>query len=89
MEFPEPDVLAPIELCPLMLPDCELGLLLVLEDGLVEDWLLVEGLLEDWLPMVELLLELLDGVVELWLDWLLVEGELCVAWLLLLLAGAL
>ncbi len=38
---------------------------------------------------MELLLELLDGVVLLWLDWLLVEGELCVAWLLLLLAGAL
>ena len=37
--------------------------------------------------MLELLL--LEGEVELWLDWLLVDGELCVAWLLLLLAGAL
>ncbi len=56
--------------------------LVVLDEGLVEDWLL-----EDCPLMVELLL--LEGEVVV-LDWLLlVEGELCVAWLLLLLAGAL
>lgn len=55
----------------------------VLEEGLVEDWLL-----EDW-PLIEGLLVLLEGEVVV-LDWLLlVEGELWVAVLLLLLAGAL
>jgi hypothetical protein len=82
------------ELCPLiepaLLPDCGSwvvlleGMLLGLEDGLVVDWLL-----DDWPPTLELLLVVLDGVVLLWLDCVLLEGELCVAWLLLLLAGAL
>ena len=62
------------------------------ELGLAEDCPLIEpelvaGLVGDWSLVVELL-EVLEGDVVL--DWLLVEGELWVAWLLLLLlAGAL
>ena len=60
----------------MLLPDCPSGLAWLLEDGLAEDGVDVEGVLwvDDWLFVV-LVVELLDGT----LDWLLLEGELCVA----------
>lgn len=82
---------------PALLPDCASGVgvedgevVVVLDEGLV---VLVEGLVEDWLledwPLIVELLVLLEGEVVV-LDWLLVDGELCVAWgVVLLLAGAL
>ena len=53
----------------MLLPDCDSGV-----DWLLEDGLDVEGVfcVDDWLSVV---VELLDGT----LDWLLLEGELCVA----------
>jgi hypothetical protein len=67
-----------------MLPELwpELELWPLMEPALLPDCVLGELLVD--CPLVLGLL--LDGVVEL---WLLVDGELWVAWLLLLLAGAL